>query len=165
MVMYMVKTPSWPVDLLRALLDRILDEADMSQAQLAALVPIDQSQLSRWKIGSSRPRFESLAALGTALHRKHPQLGIGPDDLLVAGGYKTEAEGEEDPDHFGTETISPTEKALNDQIAKQIASMEAIRRQQDELLEEVRGLRRQVDDLHRRQKQQEYGESVKRDTA
>src|SRR4051794_7231788 len=83
----MVKTPSWPADRFGALLSRILSEAALSQAQLAALVPMDQGQLSRWKSGKSRPQFDSLTALGAALQAKYPALGVGPDELLAAAGY------------------------------------------------------------------------------
>jgi transcriptional regulator with XRE-family HTH domain len=87
MVMYMAHSPAWPVDRFRATLDRILDETGLSQAGLSALVPMDQSQLSRWKSGSSRPKFESLTVLGEALRAKYPSLGIGPNDLLESAGY------------------------------------------------------------------------------
>jgi transcriptional regulator with XRE-family HTH domain len=87
MVMYMAHSPAWPVDRFRATLDRILDETGLSQAGLSALVPMDQSQLSRWKSGSSRPKFESLKILGEALRAKYPSLDIGPNDLLESAGY------------------------------------------------------------------------------
>lgn len=94
MVLCMVKTPTWPVDAFRKLLDRILEETDMSQAQLAALVPMDQSQLSRWKSGSSKPRPESLVALGLALRARYPALKLGPDEVMavVYPGASTVAE-------------------------------------------------------------------------
>ncbi|WP_143737068.1 helix-turn-helix transcriptional regulator [Microbispora sp. GKU 823] len=89
----MVKTRSWPADRFRALLDDVMRQTQLSQAQLAAYVPIDQSQLSRWRSGASRPRYESLATLGRALQREHPELGIGPDEILAAAGYTTDPEG------------------------------------------------------------------------
>jgi transcriptional regulator with XRE-family HTH domain len=87
MVVYMSQTAAWPVARFRATLDRILDETDLNQSSLAALVPMDPSQLSRWKSGSSRPKFESLKALGEALRRKYPSLAIGPTELLESAGY------------------------------------------------------------------------------
>jgi len=152
MVMYMVKTPSWPVDLLRALLDRILDETGMSQSQLAALVPMDQSQLSRWKSGGSRPRFESLVALGEALREKHSHLNIGPDEFVIAGGYKTDRD--QNPEKLETENVSPPqsviEAAVNEQLEARLAAMQS---RQDELLHEIKKLSRQMDDLQRRHEQ------------
>jgi transcriptional regulator with XRE-family HTH domain len=152
MVMYMVKTPSWPVDLLRALLDRILDETGMSQSQLAALVPMDQSQLSRWKSGGSRPRFESLEALGRALRENYSHLNIGPDELVVAGGYKIDRD--QNPEKLETENIAPQqsviEAALNEQLEARLAAMQS---RQDELLHEIKKLSRQMDDLQQRHEQ------------
>ncbi|MFB4280785.1 helix-turn-helix domain-containing protein [Nonomuraea sp. MTCD27] len=78
----MVKSPSWPVDRFRELIDQILRDTGLPQVQLAALVPMDQSQLSRWKSGSSKPKPESLQALGEALVERYPHLGIGPDELI-----------------------------------------------------------------------------------
>ncbi|MEV4179879.1 helix-turn-helix domain-containing protein [Streptosporangium canum] len=148
----MVKTPSWPVDLLRALLDRILDETGMSQSQLAALVPMDQSQLSRWKSGGSRPRFESLVALGEALREKHSHLNIGPDEFVIAGGYKTDRD--QNPEKLETENVSSPqsmiETALNEQLEARLTAMQS---RQDELLHEIRKLSRQIDDLQQRHEQ------------
>jgi hypothetical protein len=87
MVLYMAQTATWPVDRFRAALDRILGETGLPQAGLAALVPMDQSQLSRWKSGSSRPKFDSLVDLGEALRAKYPSLSVGPNELLEAAGY------------------------------------------------------------------------------
>lgn len=87
MFVYMAQPASWPVQRFRATLDRILDETGLPQAGLAALVPMDQSQLSRWKSGSSRPKFESLVVLGEALRAKYPSLDIGPNELLESAGY------------------------------------------------------------------------------
>ncbi|TYB69645.1 helix-turn-helix transcriptional regulator [Nonomuraea sp. PA05] len=82
MLLYMVKSPSWPVDRFRELIDQILRDTGLPQVQLAALVPMDQSQLSRWKSGSSKPKPESLKALGEALAEHYAHLGIGPDELI-----------------------------------------------------------------------------------
>lgn len=83
MLLYMVKTPSWPVDRFRELIDQILRETGLPQVQLAALVPMDQSQLSRWKSGSSKPKHESLQSLGEALAKQYPDLGVGPEELIA----------------------------------------------------------------------------------
>lgn len=87
MFVYMAHSPAWPVEAFRALIERILDETDLPQAGLAALVPMDPSQLSRWKSGSSRPKFESLVALGETLKAKYPHVGVGPNELLESAGY------------------------------------------------------------------------------
>ncbi|MFI7691711.1 helix-turn-helix domain-containing protein [Nonomuraea sp. NPDC049655] len=86
----MVKTPSWPVDRFRELIDHVLRETGLPQVQLAALVPMDQSQLSRWKSGSSKPKYESLQSLGEALVERYPHLGIGPEEM-IASVYPREA--------------------------------------------------------------------------
>lgn len=83
-LLYMVKSPSWPVDRFRELIDHILRETGLPQVQLAALVPMDQSQISRWKAGTSKPKPESLYALGSALADRFPHVGIGPSDLIAA---------------------------------------------------------------------------------
>lgn len=83
MVVSMVKTPRWRPDALRTLVDRVLKETGMSQAQLAALVPMDQSALSKWRSGTSKPKYEGLVSLGAALRDQFPQLGLGPDDVAA----------------------------------------------------------------------------------
>lgn len=87
MVMDMAK-PQWPVDHFRALIDQILRETGLTQGALAALVPMNQSQLSRWKEGLAKPKHESLVALGAALQERYPDLNIGPEEL-VASVYPT----------------------------------------------------------------------------
>jgi transcriptional regulator with XRE-family HTH domain len=89
MVLYMAQPASWPVQRFRATLDRILTETGLTQAGLAELVPMDQSQLSRWKSGSSRPKFDSLKILGEALRARYPAVGIGPNQLLESAGYSS----------------------------------------------------------------------------
>ncbi len=83
----MVKTPNWPVDQFAALIDRILGATGLNKAQLASIAGMNPSQLSRWIGGSTRPRFESLVTLGEALKARHPQAGVGPQDLVRAAGY------------------------------------------------------------------------------
>lgn len=87
MVVYMAQTAAWPADRFRVALDRILDETGLNQTEIAALVPMDPSQLSRWRSGSTRPKFDSLVALGDALRSRYPRLNIGPNQLLEAAGY------------------------------------------------------------------------------
>lgn len=87
MFVYMAQPATWPVQRFRATLEHILDKTGLSQAGLAALVPMDQSQLSRWKSGVSRPKFESLTALGEALRARYPSLDVGPNELLESAGY------------------------------------------------------------------------------
>ncbi|MFI7628457.1 helix-turn-helix domain-containing protein [Microbispora rosea] len=91
----MVKTPNWPVDQFAALIDRILDVTGLNKAQLASLAGMNPSQLSRWMSGASRPRFESVAALGEALQSRHPEAGVGPRELIEAAGYKAPASADE----------------------------------------------------------------------
>lgn len=78
---------SWPVEEFRELLDRILSKTGLSQGALAALVPMDQSQLSRWKSGGSRPKYDTLATFADAIERAHPDIGISKQEILSAGGY------------------------------------------------------------------------------
>lgn len=124
--MHMVKTPDWPADRFKALLDRILDETGLNKAQLAALVGINPSQVSRWYNGSTRPRFDTLTGLGAALRERHPQLHIGPAELTVAAGYSTDDASPPSraapvpnlPSHLaGMEDPSPKEAAMLEYIA------------------------------------------------
>lgn len=88
--MRMVKTPKWPADRFEALLDRILDETGQNKAQLAGLLGINPSQIGRWMSGSTRPRVETLQALGAALAARFPELGVGFKELATAAGYLDE---------------------------------------------------------------------------
>lgn len=138
--MRMVKTPTWPADRFKAFIDRILDETGLNKAQLAALVGINPSQISRWTNGSTRPRFDTLAALGQALQERFPRLDAGPLAILAAAGYSTDPqelqESEPTPlaDHQ-IENPTPREAAMLDILAS--------------LQEEVRALNEKVDDLSR----------------
>lgn len=150
MVMCMVKSPNWPADRFRDLMERILSETGLPQAQLAALVPMDQSQLSRWKSGSSKPKFESLQALGEALQAQYPELGIGPDDLTASvypSGEQPQSPDEPSPSEHSEDAeeddspISPYIKGLlervdqrlaevNEQLAEQSRQIKELRREQ-----------------------------------
>ncbi|TYK45229.1 helix-turn-helix domain-containing protein [Actinomadura decatromicini] len=77
----------WPVERFIDTLDRVIKETGLSQVELAALVPMDQSQFSRWKSGGSRPRYESLLAFARAIEEHHPNLSIKREEILAAGGY------------------------------------------------------------------------------
>lgn len=81
------ETAEWPVKEFRALLDRVLSKTGLTQGALAALVPMDQSQLSRWKSGDSRPKYENLSAFADAIEREHPDTGISKREILTSGGY------------------------------------------------------------------------------
>ncbi|MGW4406583.1 helix-turn-helix domain-containing protein [Nonomuraea sp. NPDC004702] len=140
----MVKTPDWPADRFKALIDRILDETGLNKAQLAALVGINPSQVSRWYSGATRPRFETLTGLGAALRDRHPQLRLGPADLTAAAGYSTEdaipfpappqVEAPALPSHLADiEDPTPKEAAM----LRYLASMQ----------EEIRQLNKKVDAL------------------
>ncbi|MEU4549552.1 helix-turn-helix domain-containing protein [Nonomuraea dietziae] len=65
-------TASWPATRLKDLIDHVLRETGLSQAQLAALAPMDQSALSKWRTGSTKPKYESLQAMGRALQERFP---------------------------------------------------------------------------------------------
>lgn len=84
--MYMAH-PAWPVAQLRDLLDRIVGETGASQATLAALVPIDPGQMSRWRSGKSRPSFGSLGRFADAVLAAYPSLSATKREILGAGGY------------------------------------------------------------------------------
>jgi transcriptional regulator with XRE-family HTH domain len=139
MLMYMVKTQAWPVDRLRALLDHVHNETGLPQAQIAALVPMTQSQFSRWKSGSSRPKYESLLTLGESLRKRFPDIGVGPDELLTAAGYTTKPEDLAPPDAIeakatATETTDTTHdvSAMEEEIARIVADMTPTERAQYE---------------------------------
>ncbi|MEO3869428.1 helix-turn-helix transcriptional regulator [Nonomuraea sp. B12E4] len=148
----MVKTPDWPADRLKALIDRILDSTGLNQAKLAGLVGINPSQVSRWINGSSRPKFETLAGLGIALQARYPSLGIGPEELTASvypreaamdaslPGFTAAAAGQVQPDPLDPSKIkdpTPAESAM-------LAALATVR-------EEIRQLRAQVDTLTERQ--------------
>lgn len=87
--------PDWPVERFRVLLDRILEQTGLPQGKLAALVPMNQSQFSRWKSAKAKPKFESLAAFAEAVERDFPQLGISKREILSSGGYGDTLDGSE----------------------------------------------------------------------
>ncbi|MFD9949989.1 helix-turn-helix domain-containing protein [Nonomuraea sp. NPDC059023] len=125
------------------MIDRILNETSMSQAQLASLVPMDQSQLSRWRTGSSKPKHESLVAMGKALRKRYPAIGVGPEEMTAAV-YS------DDPAHLQlddtqTAPASVAEKAAMDQVdairAAMRAELEPLRRQVSEQQEDLAAVR------------------------
>lgn len=150
MVWSMVKTPAWPVEALRKLIDRVLKETGLVQSQLADLVPVDQSALSKWRSGSSKPKYESLIAMGAALRERYPQLGLGPDD--VAGTVYPRAADSPPETRAEPPPASDAEVAAMSQVdmirAAMRAELEPLRekaRQQEEaiaaLTEEIRAMR------------------------
>lgn len=146
MILYMVKTPSWPVDRFRELIDHILRETELPQAQLAALIPMDQSQLSRWKSGSSKPKPESLQSLGKALALQYPELGIGPAELIECVYPRNDEQDVREASTTPTEAADVVPPNLDDikaQTALERVLLEAIQA----VHEEVRQLREQVQDL------------------
>lgn len=155
--MHMVKTPDWPADRFKALIDRTLDETGLNKAQLAALLGINPSQVSRWTNGSTRPRFDNLVALGNALNARFPALDVSVTDVLAAAGYSTGEpiiEGavavpyerpEPDfsalpPDLADIKNPTPYEAAVLAAIA---ATRQEMTNQLDELREEVAELKRE----------------------
>lgn len=91
MVTTMVKTPDWPADRLKALIDRIQDETGLNKAQLAGMAGINPSQLSRWTSGATRPQHKSMVDLGEALKARFPGLGVDGRALAAAAGYDFES--------------------------------------------------------------------------
>lgn len=79
--------PAWPVAHLRDLIDRVLEETGASQAALAALVPMDASQMSRWRSGKSRPSFSSLESFADAVKASYPHITVTKREILSGGGY------------------------------------------------------------------------------
>lgn len=141
--MHMVKTPDWPADRFKALIDRILDETGLNKAQLAALVGINPSQVSRWYNGSTRPRFDTLTGLGAALRDRHPHLRLGPRELTAAAGYSTD-ETEESPAAPSPEPALPAHLAdIEDPTPKEAAMLRYLASMQ----EEIRQLNKKVDAL------------------
>ena len=143
----MVKTQGWPVDQFRALLDHILDETGLTQAGLAALIPMDQSQLSRWKTGRSRPRFESLASLGLSIRSRYPALNVGPDELVQAAGYSVDATAHSPPVQIAPSSPRGGRKSdtLRDLVDIWEDDRETLIRNQQVLAEMVRALERDRD--------------------
>lgn len=139
MVMCMAK-PGWPVERFRAMIDDILRRSGMTKVQLAALIPIDQSQISRWANGTSRPKYESLHALGVALRTRYPDLGVGPDDLtsLVY------------PDFAEADAIPPgVQYALDQREMIRQVMREELERFRGEITEEIRS---ELEDRDKRDK-------------
>lgn len=135
MLLYMVKTRSWPAEQFRALLDDVMRRTQLSQAQLAAYVPIDQSQFSRWKAGTSRPGYERLATLGRVLQREHPELGIGPEEVLAAAGYTTDTQ--QDLDTAETRAAAPTPHLESAAQSSKRQTVDEMRAEMDKLMAQM----------------------------
>lgn len=152
-VMHMVKTPDWPADRFKALIDRVLDETGLNKAQLAALLGINPSQVSRWTSGSTRPRFDNLVALGTALNARFPALDVSVLDVLAAAGYSTGGPTTEGDVAVAYERPKPDFSALPPNLADikdptpyeaaMIAAIAAMRQEMANLNEEVAELKRE----------------------
>ncbi|WP_338070996.1 helix-turn-helix transcriptional regulator [Actinomadura bangladeshensis] len=82
-----MRNQPWSPATFKALLERILAQTGMTQAELAALIPMHPSQITRWKTGRARPEYDRLKTLGAALRERHPGLRIGEAELLAAAGY------------------------------------------------------------------------------
>lgn len=155
--MHMVKTPDWPADRFKALIDRTLDETGLNKAQLAALLGINPSQVSRWTNGSTRPRFDNLVALGTALNARFPALDVSVTDVLAAAGYSTgEPTTEEAAAAVAYERPEPDFSALPSDLADikdptpyEAALMAAIAAKHQEMTNQLDELRAEVAELKR----------------
>lgn len=64
-----------------------MDEADLSQAELAQMTGAAQASVSRWAKAQVRPGHDSLRRLVDTLTRHYPKLGDLPARLLAAAGY------------------------------------------------------------------------------
>lgn len=152
--MRMVKTPQWPANRFEALLDRILDETGQNKAQLAGLLGINPSQIGRWMSGATRPKVETLQALGAALAARFPELGVGFKELATAAGYLDEeaepptssapqpshgaAEPPIDLDRLGEYVPqTPVERALLELLQAQQREREEMRRKLDTIDEKL----------------------------
>lgn len=65
-----------------------MDEADLSQADLAQLTGAAQASISRWAHAKSRPSYDILRKLVDILIGRYPKLGDRPTQLLTAAGYE-----------------------------------------------------------------------------
>lgn len=143
--MHMVKTPDWPSDRFKALIDRILDETGLNKAQLAALLGINPSQVSRWTNGSTRPKFDNLVGLGESLKRRFPAINVGAAELLAAAGYSAVRDSEESSTAKPDLTALPPDLAdITDPTpaeAAMLAILAATRREIETLREEVKEIR------------------------
>lgn len=160
-------TPEARAHLARTIKERRY-ELDLTQTQVASAGGPSVSLISKIEGGKPGSYDEmSILRLERAL-----QWRPGSIDAVLNGYPPTPV----DDQHSG-ESASPTtptkpperisgNSTQNDQIAAHLVERMAImQQQQNEMIEELRGLRRQIDDLHRGREQQGYGESANRDTA
>ncbi|WP_433520058.1 helix-turn-helix domain-containing protein (plasmid) [Nonomuraea sp. CA-143628] len=165
----MVKTPDWPADRFKALIDRTLDETGLNKAQLAALLGINPSQVSRWINGSTRPRFDNLVALGNALNARFPNLDVTVADVLAAAGYSIGGPATESAPAVAHEFPKPDFSALPPNLADiqdpspaeaaMIAAIAAMRQEmaneRQEMANEIRSLNEEVAELKREQERRD----------
>lgn len=64
-----------------------MEEADLSQAELAQMTGAAQASVSRWAKAQVRPGHDVLRRLVDTLARRYPKLGDLPARLLTAAGY------------------------------------------------------------------------------
>lgn len=149
--MRMVKTPQWPGPRFKALIDRILDETGLNKAQFAALVGINPSQVSRWTNGSTRPKFDTLLALGAAIRQQYPHLDIGPSELTAAAGYSADDPEREHPAEPPRPGLPPHLDHIEDPTPKEAAMLQYLAAMQ----EEIRALGQKVDAMAERERERE----------
>jgi transcriptional regulator with XRE-family HTH domain len=81
----------WDADRFRDLLKRIMDEASLSQQDVAAMAGISRPQVSRWTTGAHRPNFDALQRFAAAARARHLALAETVDELVLAAGYEPAA--------------------------------------------------------------------------
>ncbi|WP_433330112.1 helix-turn-helix domain-containing protein [Spirillospora sp. CA-294931] len=117
-----MRNQPWPSATFAELLERILEETGMSQVDLAGMIPIDPSQITRWKSGSARPGFDKIQALGAGIRERYPGLRLGEPELLAAAGYTPlrPEPAPELPDRFSETEISYPSGVAGDRFFEHI---------------------------------------------
>lgn len=80
--------PSWDRETFAKTWEQVMEEADLSQAELAQMTgAASQASVSRWAKAQVRPSHDALRRLVDTLTRRYPKLGDLPARLLAAAGY------------------------------------------------------------------------------
>lgn len=61
---------------------------ELSDVYLEQLMEVRSSRISHWRHENSQPSYAEVKRLGEALAEHHPELRIGPYDLLQKAGYE-----------------------------------------------------------------------------
>ena len=81
----------WDKAAFRRLLQSLMNEAHLSQQDVAVMARISRPQVSRWTSGAHRPGFDALQRFAEAMHSKHPGHDETVSRLVEAAGYESPA--------------------------------------------------------------------------